>query len=37
MVQVIQSLQDPLEMGNNLPGSMIMSGNEAWDRKVFKG
>ena len=29
---MIKSLQDPLEVGNNLPGSMIMSGNEAWDR-----
>ena len=28
VVQVIKSLQDPLEVGNW--GSMIMSGNEAW-------
>ena len=36
VVQVIKSLQGPLEMGNNLPGSMIMSENEAWNRNVFK-
>ena len=36
VVQVIKLLQGPLEMGNNLPGSMIMSENEAWNRNVFK-
>jgi len=35
VVQIIKSLQDPLEMGNNLPGSIIMSGNEAWNRNVL--
>jgi len=37
VVEVIKSLQDPLEAGNNLPGwSMTMSGNEASNRNVFK-
>jgi len=36
VVQIIKSLQDPLEMGNNLPGSTIMSGNEAWNRNDIK-
>ena len=35
MVQVIKSLQDPLEMGNNLPESLVISGNEAWNRNVL--
>jgi len=29
VVKVIESLQDPLEVGNNLPGLVIMSWNEA--------
>jgi len=40
VVQVIKSLQDPLEVGNNLPGSIrgsvIMPRNEAWNRNVYK-
>jgi len=38
VVQVIKSLQDPPEVGIiiNRWGSMIMSGNEAWNRNVFK-
>jgi len=37
VVQVTKSLQDPLEVGNNLSGiRVIMSGNEAWNRNVFK-
>ena len=36
VVQVIKSLHDPQEVRNNLPGSMIMSGNAAWNRNVCK-
>jgi len=37
VVQVIKSLQDPLEVrGIIYRGSVIMSGNEAWNRNVFK-
>jgi len=35
VVQVTKSLHNPLEMENNLPGSMIISGNEAWNRNVL--
>ena len=35
VVQVIKSLQDPLEVGNNLTGSVIVSGKEAWNRNVL--
>jgi len=35
VVQVIKSLQDPLEVGNNLTGINDMSGNEAWNRNVL--
>jgi len=36
VVQVIKSLQDRLEMGIIYRGSVIMSGNEAWNRNVFR-
>ena len=36
VVQVIKSLQDPLEVGNNLPGINDNVRNEAWNRNVFR-
>ena len=36
MVQVIKSLQDPLEVGIIYRGPTIMSRNEAWNRNVFR-
>ena len=35
VVQVVKSLQDPLEVGNNLTAINVMSANEAWKRSVL--